>query len=207
MGRDGTPFGLFRKIIVVDQLSDNTNSHAQPLRGRRAYATAVAATVEAQHIGGDQFALGLRERRGELTPSVVVRVASRRNVTRRIFVVSLSFFSSFVDWLLANIDKRISPANMAARLSMSVRNFNRTFLRETGTAPLAFVERARVEAARRRLEEGRVPGKTIAAQTGFGTYEAMRKAFRKILGLTPQAYRERFGHGHHRTVDRVEQRP
>jgi transcriptional regulator GlxA family with amidase domain len=103
---------------------------------------------------------------------------------------------SLQDWLLANIDKRIGPADMAARLSMSVRNFNRTFLREAGTTPSTFLECARVEAARRKLEEGGLPAKTIAAQTGFSTYEAMRKAFQKALGITPHAYRERFGHGH-----------
>ncbi|AOI90612.1 AraC family transcriptional regulator [Burkholderia pseudomultivorans] len=97
------------------------------------------------------------------------------------------------DWLLANLATRVGAAEMAARLSMSVRNFNRCFQRETGMTPSAFIERARVEAARRMLEQGDLPAKTIAADTGFGQYEAMRKAFQKLLGITPVAYRERFG--------------
>jgi len=96
-------------------------------------------------------------------------------------------------WILANVQNDLSPAQMAQRLSMSVRSFNRCFKRETGTTPSMFLTRARIEAARRMLEEGKLPAKTIAAASGFRTYEAMRKAFQQALGVTPLAYRERFG--------------
>lgn len=99
------------------------------------------------------------------------------------------------DWILANLQRELSPAEMAERVSMSVRNFNRSFKRETGTTPSTFLTRARVEAARRMLEEGNLPAKTIAANSGFKTYEAMRKAFQQALGITPLTYRERFGTG------------
>ncbi|CCD41133.1 Transcriptional regulator, AraC family [Candidatus Paraburkholderia kirkii UZHbot1] len=99
------------------------------------------------------------------------------------------------DWILANLQRELSPADMAERVAMSVRNFNRSFKRETGTTPSMFLTRARVEAARRMLEEGNLPAKTIAAESGFKTYEAMRKAFQQALGITPLTYRERFGVG------------
>lgn len=88
-------------------------------------------------------------------------------------------------WILANVQNDLSPAQMAQRLSMSVRSFNRCFKRETGTTPSMFLTRARIEAARRMLEEGKLPAKTIAPANGFRTYEAMRKAFRQALGVTP----------------------
>ena len=96
-------------------------------------------------------------------------------------------------WLLANLDKRISIADMAARVLMSPRNLARVFQRETGMPPMAFVEQARVEAARRALEDDALPIKTIAVQVGFRTYDPMRKAFLKWLSVTPRAYRARFG--------------
>ncbi|SAL65118.1 AraC family transcriptional regulator [Caballeronia peredens] len=99
------------------------------------------------------------------------------------------------DWILGNLQRELPAAEMAERLSMSVRNFNRSFKRETGTTPSTFLTRARVEAARRMLEEGNLPAKTIAADSGFKTYEAMRKAFQHALGITPLTYRERFGMG------------
>jgi hypothetical protein len=64
---------------------------------------------------------------------------------------------------------------------------------QTGTTPTAFLMRARIEAARRMLEEGKLPAKTIAADSGFKTYDAMRKAFQATLGITPLVYRDRFG--------------
>jgi transcriptional regulator GlxA family with amidase domain len=96
------------------------------------------------------------------------------------------------NWALENIEKDIRSADMAMRLPRSIRSFNRCFKEETGTTPSAFLMRARVEAARRMLEEGRLPAKTIAGKAGFKTYEAMRKAFHATLGVTPLAYRERF---------------
>ncbi|WP_321897258.1 GlxA family transcriptional regulator [Burkholderia cepacia] len=96
-------------------------------------------------------------------------------------------------WILANSQKDLSPTEMAERLSMSVRSFNRRFKRETGITPSTFLTRARVEAARRMLEESKAPAKAIASRSGFKTYEAMRKAFQQALGVTPLAYRDRFG--------------
>ncbi len=96
-------------------------------------------------------------------------------------------------WILANLNKEISPSEMAERLSMSVRSFNRSFKRETTMTPSTFLTRARVEAARRMLEEENTPAKSVAAKSGFKTYEAMRKAFHKELGVTPDAYRDHYG--------------
>jgi transcriptional regulator GlxA family with amidase domain len=94
-------------------------------------------------------------------------------------------------WLLENLDKDIRVVDMAERVSKSIRSFNRRFKEETGTTPSEFLVRARIEAARRMLEEGSLPAKTIASKTGFKTYEAMRKVFRGVLGVTPLMYRER----------------
>jgi transcriptional regulator GlxA family with amidase domain len=97
------------------------------------------------------------------------------------------------NWMLENLEKELGTPEMAARVAMSVRSFNRCFKKETGTTPTAFLMRARIEAARRMLEEGKLPAKTIAANSGFKTYDAMRKAFQATLGITPLVYRDRFG--------------
>jgi len=97
------------------------------------------------------------------------------------------------NWMLANLDKELDATEMASRVAMSVRNFNRLFKKETGTTPTAFLMRARIEAARRMLEERALPAKTIAANAGFKTYDAMRKAFQSTLGISPLVYRDRFG--------------
>lgn len=96
-------------------------------------------------------------------------------------------------WMLENLDKELAIPELASRVAMSVRSFNRCFKQETGTTPTAFLMRARVEVARRMLEEGNLPAKTVAASAGFNSYDAMRKAFQSVLGITPLVYRDRFG--------------
>jgi transcriptional regulator GlxA family with amidase domain len=58
--------------------------------------------------------------------------------------------------------------------------------------PAVYVEAARVERARIALDSGDLPVETIALQTGFGTVETMRRAFRRRVGVSPAGYRSRF---------------
>jgi transcriptional regulator GlxA family with amidase domain len=81
---------------------------------------------------------------------------------------------------------------MAARAHMSARHFARAFRAETGVTPARYVERVRVEAARRRLEEGSEPVAAVAAACGFGTAETMRRVFLRRLAVGPTEYRRRF---------------
>ena len=81
---------------------------------------------------------------------------------------------------------------MAARAHMSPRHFARAFRAETGVTPARHVERVRVEAARRRLEDTSEPIAAIAASSGFGTAETMRRVFLRTLHIGPSEYRRRF---------------
>jgi transcriptional regulator GlxA family with amidase domain len=96
------------------------------------------------------------------------------------------------DWMLAHPDADLSVPALAGRAAMSPRNFARAFLREIGTTPAAYVERLRIETARRRLEETDLPGETVARACGFGNADGMRRAFLRRVGVAPQAYRDRF---------------
>jgi transcriptional regulator GlxA family with amidase domain len=81
---------------------------------------------------------------------------------------------------------------MAKRAHMSPRHFARAFRAETGVTPARHVERVRLEAARRRLEDTSDPVATVAAGCGFGTTETMRRVFLRSLGVAPAEYRRRF---------------
>jgi transcriptional regulator GlxA family with amidase domain len=76
--------------------------------------------------------------------------------------------------------------------AMSARNFARVFVEETGVTPHEFVERARVDAARKLLESSAAALKAIAYDCGFGTADRMRIVFVRRIGATPVQYRERF---------------
>jgi transcriptional regulator GlxA family with amidase domain len=95
-------------------------------------------------------------------------------------------------WVVEHPDADLTVEALAARASMSVRNFARVFRREVGMTPAAYVENVRVERAQRELETTRAPVETIAARCGFGTPETMRRAFRRRVGLGPTEYRARF---------------
>jgi transcriptional regulator GlxA family with amidase domain len=86
----------------------------------------------------------------------------------------------------------LSVAALATRADMSVRNFARSFRAEVGTTPARYVERVRVEAARRLLEETDEGVDAVAAACGFGTAETMRRSFLRALRVPPAEYRRRF---------------
>ena len=95
-------------------------------------------------------------------------------------------------WIAENLHEDLSVPALAARVGMSLRNFIRVFQKEMGATPAKFVEAARIEAARRRLEESRLPLETLAKDLGFGTGERMRRTFQRQVGVNPEFYRERF---------------
>ena len=83
-------------------------------------------------------------------------------------------------------------AQLARRAAISERHLRRLFADQTGTTPARFVERVRVEAAREQLERTATPIETVAASSGFGSPETMRRAFLRVLGVGPSDYRARF---------------
>jgi transcriptional regulator GlxA family with amidase domain len=82
--------------------------------------------------------------------------------------------------------------NLAAAAAMSVRHFTRVFTAEVGESPSRFVERTRVEAARRELETTGDTLDVVASHCGLGSSETLRRVFQRHLGVAPDAYRRRF---------------
>jgi transcriptional regulator GlxA family with amidase domain len=91
-----------------------------------------------------------------------------------------------------NLAADLSVQALAERAHMSTRHFARSFRAETGITPARYVERLRLEAARRALEDTREPLGALAARCGFGTAETMRRSFLRALGVGPAEYRRRF---------------
>nr|WP_274911277.1 GlxA family transcriptional regulator [Streptomyces sp. WZ-12] len=83
-------------------------------------------------------------------------------------------------------------ADLAGHAGLSPRHLQRRFAAELGIPPAAFVERVRVEAARRALVDGEESVEVIARRCGFGTAETLRRSFHRQVGVAPSAYRDRF---------------
>jgi transcriptional regulator GlxA family with amidase domain len=94
--------------------------------------------------------------------------------------------------VLEDVSGEHTVEEMARRAHMSTRHFARAFRAETGLTPARFVERVRLEAARRRLEDTSEPIASVAAACGFGTAETMRRVFLRALEVGPAEYRRRF---------------
>jgi transcriptional regulator GlxA family with amidase domain len=95
-------------------------------------------------------------------------------------------------WVLENLKKTLNVGVLAERVAMSPRNFARVFTKEMNVTPARFIERLRVEAARRRLEESHASLEKIAADCGFLNAGAMREVFQRTVRTTPGEYRKRF---------------
>jgi transcriptional regulator GlxA family with amidase domain len=93
-------------------------------------------------------------------------------------------------------DADLSVPALARLAGMSERNFTRVFTRELGEPPGRYVERVRLEAARRLLEQSSSALPVVASRCGFGSAEQLRRAFQRNIGVAPAGYRQRFSVGH-----------
>jgi transcriptional regulator GlxA family with amidase domain len=85
-----------------------------------------------------------------------------------------------------NLREPLSVQQLADHVSWSPRHFSRAFQAETGMTPAKAIEKLRVEAAKALIDSGHASASRIAALTGFGDDERMRRAFLRVLGESPQ---------------------
>jgi transcriptional regulator GlxA family with amidase domain len=95
-------------------------------------------------------------------------------------------------WISEHLAADLSVPALATRAGLSTRQFARSFAAETGVPPGKHVAAVRLEAARRMLEDSGLGVEQVARACGYGTPEAMRRAFVHALGVPPSGYRRRF---------------
>ncbi len=100
--------------------------------------------------------------------------------------------NKIMDWMVTHLDKDLSVEELANHSNMSPRNFARTFLKDTGITPAKFVEKLRVEMARKLLENSNLNIEQIAERSGLGNLVSMRRVFLRNLMVTPSDYRRTF---------------
>jgi len=95
-------------------------------------------------------------------------------------------------WIGEHLNEKLEVNQMADHLNMSTRNFTRVFHRDTGMPPAKFLEKLRIEAARKYLEDSDVSLERIAELCGLGGLVTMRRIFLRHLNTTPSDYRRAF---------------
>lgn len=96
------------------------------------------------------------------------------------------------DHIEKNYTEQLSITSLAKKFNMSSRTFIRKFTLLTGNTPLEYVQRARMEAAKRLLEKGKLTVEQVCMKVGYGDFGFFRNVFKRLTGLTPQEYKKKY---------------
>ncbi|HEX6360591.1 GlxA family transcriptional regulator [Actinophytocola sp.] len=117
----------------------------------------------------------------------------RQFVERPVPTVADSSLAPVLAWARARLDQPLSVPDLAARAAASPATLHRRFRAELGTTPLAWLTNERVTLACRLIERGELRLDRVAEASGLGTAANLRAQLRRHTGLSPSAYRRRFG--------------
>jgi transcriptional regulator GlxA family with amidase domain len=91
-----------------------------------------------------------------------------------------------------NLSEKISFEELASKLAISRRNFDRRFIKATGNTPVEYLQRVKVEVAKKTLENGRKSIFEVMNEVGYSDDKAFREVFKKITGISPLEYRSKY---------------
>lgn len=95
-------------------------------------------------------------------------------------------------YIESKLDEKISIESLSSKFAVGRRNFDRRFIKATGNTPIEYAQRVKTEAAKKAFE---TTGKTISEvmyAVGYSDVKAFREVFRKITGLSPLEYKNRY---------------
>ncbi|HEV8285886.1 MAG TPA: helix-turn-helix domain-containing protein [Chitinophagaceae bacterium] len=91
-----------------------------------------------------------------------------------------------------NLDEKISVEHLSSKFSMGRRNFDRRFIKATGNTPIEYLQRVRIESAKKAFETTRKTINEVMYEVGYSDVKAFREVFKKITGLSPLGYRAKY---------------
>ncbi|MFJ4819879.1 GlxA family transcriptional regulator [Streptomyces sp. NPDC088801] len=119
----------------------------------------------------------------------------RQFVERPVPQVRDESLAPLLAWAQERLGETLSVADLAARARVSPATLHRRFRAQLGTTPLAWLTGERVALACRLIERGEERLDVVASRSGLGTATNLRARLRQVTGLSPSAYRRRFGSG------------
>ncbi|ADJ49359.1 AraC family transcriptional regulator [Amycolatopsis mediterranei S699] len=117
----------------------------------------------------------------------------RQFIARPVPAVPDTSLAPVLAWALERLGTPLTITDLATRAATSPATLHRKFRAELGTTPLAWLTTERVTLACRLIERGELRLDRVAALSGFGTAANLRAQLRRHTGLSPSAYRRRFG--------------
>jgi transcriptional regulator GlxA family with amidase domain len=96
------------------------------------------------------------------------------------------------DYMESNLQEKISVADLSTRLAVGRRNFDRRFLKATGNTPVEYLQRVKIESAKKAFETSRKTINEVMYEVGYSDVKAFREIFRRLTGLSPLDYRTKY---------------
>ena len=96
------------------------------------------------------------------------------------------------EFIEKNVSEKITVEELATRFAVGKRNFERRFKKATNNTPVEYIQRVKVEAAKKGLETSRKNVNEVMYEVGYSDTKAFRTVFKKITGLSPADYRSRY---------------
>jgi transcriptional regulator GlxA family with amidase domain len=91
-----------------------------------------------------------------------------------------------------NLGNKMTVDQLSSKFSIDRRNFDRRFKKATGNSPLEYMQRVKIEAAKKQLEINRKTINEVMYEVGYNDVKAFREVFRKVSGMSPLEYRSRY---------------
>lgn len=96
------------------------------------------------------------------------------------------------EFIETNFSEKISVDKLAMMMSLGRRNFERRFKRATSNTVVEYIQRVKVEAAKMSFESSRENVNEVMYKVGYNDTKAFRTTFKKITGLSPMQYRNKY---------------
>ena len=91
-----------------------------------------------------------------------------------------------------NFQEKITIDQLATMFALGRRNLERRFKKATSNSVIEYMQRVKIEAAKKRLETSRENVNEVMYQVGYSDTKAFRTTFKKITGLSPVQYRAKY---------------
>lgn len=95
-------------------------------------------------------------------------------------------------YIESKLGEKISVELLSSKFAVGRRNFDRRFIKATGNTPIEYAQRVKTEAAKKAFETTRKTISEVMYEVGYSDVKAFREVFRKITGLSPLAYKNRY---------------
>lgn len=91
-----------------------------------------------------------------------------------------------------NVTEKILVEDLAGKFAIGRRHFERRFKKATNNTPVEYIQRVKIEAAKKFFETSNKNVNEVMYDVGYSDNKAFRSVFRKITGLSPVEYRNRY---------------